>query len=316
MHVRALQHNITAAFERAVIVGLPQTISAGLVHPGIDYFLDEIPLRTPYADPETRKIAVQETYLNYLWSMFFALLVIQEEGITKPILDGTFRGEVVFKGETLIEARALFDWALTLRNSFSEWPHQLPNPETGHSTGLSAMYVQKVNGLFVAATSYVLCHEYSHLVNGHAKIMAELRRTPRHLLNESDRALGKQIEMEADTFARNCVESSTDATGGTTQSAIAAVMLHCADMLSFSDPIDVKQSLHPDVDQRLLNAINFATPTAQAQNFLWATASFVARKFFDLHRLPVSEPPSISSMQELFEYYLTVLDAMKQSQIL
>jgi hypothetical protein len=316
MQIRALEHNITKAFERAVGVGLPQTISSGTVRREIDFLIDEVPLRTPYADANTGKIAVQETYLSYIWAVFYALLVIQEEGITKALQARTFSGHVLFNTPTLIESRHLFQWALALRHSFVPWPGHLPNPSTCQSVGPSADYAGKVNALFIGATSYVLCHEYAHLINQHAQTIAKLRTIPARVRSDADRALGKQIETEADTFARGCMQTSTDATGGTTQSAIAAVMLHCADMLSFLNPIDLKQSLHPDVDQRLLNSIHFAAPAGHAENFLWGTACFTARKFFDLHRLAVFEPGRISSMQELFEYYLTVFDTLKSSQIL
>jgi hypothetical protein len=316
MKIRMLEHNITTAFERAVGVGLEGAVTAGAVNPGVEFLIDEGPLRTPTADLMSGKIRIHETHLNFLWAIFYALLVIQEEGIGIPLRKGTFTGQVRFDSTTLIEARNLFRWALSLRRSFSAWPVGLPNPETSKSTGLSATYAAKVNGLFVCATSYLLCHEYAHLISEHAQTIEALRKIPRHQLTAEDRALGKQLESEADDFARRAVQSSNDETGALVQSAIAAVMLHCADMLSFLDPMDVKQSVHPDVDQRLLNAIHFAETSSPANNFLWFTASFAARKFFDMHGLAVTEPASISSPQELFEYYLTIFDRMKTSQFL
>src|SRR5208282_816997 len=112
-------------------------------------------------------------------------------------------------------------------------------------------------------------------------------------------------------FARECVTKSDDSDTALAARGLASVLLHCADLLLISDKRLLVQGRHPDLDQRLLNAIEFLNIVdPQQEEAVWLTAAFACRRFFDLQHWPLSEPPNPTA-KELFDYYLGEFDKIK-----
>jgi hypothetical protein len=309
--IRVLQHNITSAFERAVGVGAADNISSGLVHPGIDCIVDHQQMQTPFADTSTGKIVVGEVYFSYLWAVLFSMLVIFEEGVRKRLPTGEYQGRVNFDTPLLQAARTLYRWALTLKFHASAWPGGAPTPSMASSGDLQGEYCAKANAVFEDATSYVLCHEYAHLITGHSETIRSLRAKPAQLLTAEERVRGKQLENEADNFARECLQPSGGSHLREQQRAIAIILVHCADLLSLKRPDLIVQDIHADIDQRLLNAIESCGSDPKLQSHLRITASFVCQSFFDGHGIAMPKPSGVTNPRELLNYYMDAFDRLR-----
>jgi len=213
-------------------------------------FIDpsHVPLKTPCANPLTRQIELHEPHLSYIWSLTYTIISIV-----------LINDEKARKGQTIVaihespeweELKALFGWALTLDEEYSEWPMNVANPL--HQT----LQVQQANQLSVDAVRYLMYHEVAHLANGHdtyqdlyrkAKVNGELTR------EEADTL--KLLETEADNYAFDCLFLTTDTTDEQYLKLLGAVIAHLSSFFLLNRPT-TNLLTHPDADVRLFNLIN------------------------------------------------------------
>ena len=176
MPIRVLVNNVIQTMENI----RPDTVQTlhrdieqdGKVHPGISWVIEEQKLSSPYADCAGKKIVVQETYLSFVWAFTYFTLVTQEE-IQQRILSNTWDGNLEYTTDLMQKALKLFNWALSLRDRYSDWDLSLPNPERYNSPE-EEYYVPRVNSIFLDSVAYVLYHEYAHLVNNHCIFLSEI----------------------------------------------------------------------------------------------------------------------------------------------
>ena len=319
MSVHNLMNNVIERFEGCVSVSSAKdAVRAGLIAPGICFSQKQVELSTPHADSNGRKICVHENYLNFLWNIIYALLVIEEEGLTKPMIAGTFTGFVDFSPPLLKVASLCFEWALSLRDHFSPWPGVLPAPDYVGKAD-PGDYIGKANSLFINALTLALCHEYSHLVHKQIEIVKSIKDKPPTQRTLEEVLTLVSIEREADNFALDCLINFQDDDSKKYVNALSSLFLYCANLLLLKTPGLVAQDIHPDLDQRLDNAIRFSGSEDPGRNeSLKVTACFASRKFFDLnreffdlHEISLNEPLN-PTVDELYDHYMSVFDRIKK----
>ena len=112
-----------------------------------------------YLSP-ARKINLFENFNAYLWCICYSLFVVFDETIQKPHLRGTYTGKIDPSNKRVKEALNLFDYALSLRTQYTDWDQKLPNPELFDCE--NTYYIERTNGLFVSAMTFILSHEVAH----------------------------------------------------------------------------------------------------------------------------------------------------------
>ena len=313
--VRILSNNVLERFQNAqahTLARHQRNLAAGKLIPAIGWDGRRMPPKGPHGGPESRQIVLQEVFLAYLWAVTYALLVIEQEGHRRPIIEGRYAGGLDFTRPALTEAWELFLWATSLQEGFSEWPAELPAPDRLRVIA-GTDYTGRANGIFMDAAAYLLFHEYAHLVNDHWNVMGPIRAKPENEVSEDEREVLKQIENEADVEAREAMLASDDPDRLQLSRGLGIVIAHAASLLLVPKPSTLRQVLHPDVDSRLVNAIYALTPDEVGpRDMLWTVASLACDLFLKAHGLSISQEPA-ETAEELLRRYMAELDLIKSS---
>ena len=113
---------------------------------------------------EYYQITVWDNYCQYLWSLCYAVLVVMDECLVKPIMAPKEKCDQ----KKLNESYEVFMTAMALYDPKRGMPHprvfyELPNP-VSHETDKN---VKAANILFVTCLCFILFHEYQHYKLGH-----------------------------------------------------------------------------------------------------------------------------------------------------
>jgi hypothetical protein len=313
--VRLLIDNVRERFQNAQSHTLSRhedNLRAGKIAAGIGWDDRRMPLRTPRSDPRTRQIVVQEAFMAYLWAISYAMLVIEQEGYRRPMIEGRSTGEIDFTQPALAEARKLFRWALSLREEFSDWPEDLPAPDRLREiNGID--YTGRANGIFTDVAVYLLFHEYAHLVHDHWNIFGPIR--GKHILDVTDeeREVLKLLETEADVDAREALLASDAPDNIRLSRGFAIVLAQAAALLVVRKLSTLNQLEHPDPDTRMVNAIYSLDPEEVGpRDLFWTTACLTCDLFLRMHGLGI-QPEEAETGEELLRRYLTEIDQVKSS---
>lgn len=312
--VRVLRHNITSHFEsvrEGTFKQVQDGVESGKVYPGIQVKIEKEHLKTPYADCDQNSIHIQENYIGYLWAMCYSLFVIYEEGVQKRIISGHYEGIINFDTPLLQRAKSLFEWALTLKDEYSDWDLSLPNPEQ-HNNSIEEWYAEKVNGIFQDVVVYDLFHEFSHLVNNHCDSLADIFGKRTAELTEEDITLYKQIETEADNSAFDSIVAESDSEKYKLHKGIAIILAHCTSLFVIKNPKSVKQPTHQDIDNRIIYSIErLNLKDLSSSDYLWYLGALTCKFFFDRHGIQTDIRPS-DTTNGLFFRYLDEFDKLKK----
>lgn len=313
--VRLLVPNVLERFQHArehTLARHERSLRAGKVSPAIRWDTSREALKSPCIDPSTGQVVVSEAFMAYLWAVAYTLLVIDQEGYRRPLGEGRYAGEIDFAKPILAEARDLFFWAMGLRREFSDWAAHLPAP--GRARVVEGIdYTGVTNGLFIDAAAYLLFHEYAHLVHDHWNIVGPIRARRKEDVTEEDREVLKQLEAEADVDAREALLVSENPDGVQLSRGLAIVIAHAAMLLAVARPSGLRQSEHPDVDARLVNAIYALTPGEVGQrDVFWTVASLACDLFLRANGLGMQPGPAETG-EELLRRYLAEFDRIKSS---
>jgi len=310
--IAVLWGNIVHTFENvddASLNMLREATESGQLSNAIAYDIGKERVRTPFADLKTREINLQESYLSHLWSFIYAVFVMYEEGIQKPLINGTFDGSLNFDTPLLKRAKLLFDWSISLTNSYSEWNENLPNPRT-HSSDKEKFYAEKVNGIFQYAVAYLMFHEFAHLTQKHDSFFLGVNMSN---LSEAEVAERVQIENEADQYAFNMLIKEQDDEKQRWVKGLSILLVICSALLITSTAQSVKQTSHPDLDQRMLNVLQgLNLATEESQFYCWYLCSFSIRFYLIKHNIEVAAG-EYETAQETFFSYLDLLDEIKRN---
>lgn len=249
--VRVLQHNVNKWWEQDVdpdfLKDAMASVEAGNLDPGIAYHIDRDLLaisKGPFIR-KTDKIHIQENYLQFQWCVAHVLNVYFREGFLKPFNAGMYDGKIDLKNDAIYKARHVFEQGLKLWQGIRpELLKALPNPECPDPEDTEL--VGLTNGVYAAAVSFILMHEYGHHKLGHVG------------KTYSDEE-NKRIEQEADDyalgiFARGMLANPNDEeqekkNNTNTMGAIAAMLA----IVLRSERLTKKD--YPDPDIRLERAV-------------------------------------------------------------
>lgn len=271
--VRVLENNVTHALDdlyRKFPEELRTQIDLKRPQNAILYAGDPEPIfpegkhNTPYIDGN-RQIHLHETFLSYVWCVCYFIGTYYIEAVEKPSKTNPGGGADLTKIDKrpLETANSVISYGFSLIGTFTEWDkNNLPNPEL-QSPNESA-HIGKINGLFVYACLYILCHEFAHSVLGHTTRVAYSARQ------------SKEWEEEADKYAYTMIRDGTDHNKkfsselGTICGLVAILLLNKW----------VNSNTHPDSDKRIKDFMEFLE-IEDDNDAIWAAPCF-GLKIWDL----------------------------------
>ena len=310
--ITVLWGNIVHAFENADESALElhtEATKCGKLANSIAYDNGKDKVRTPFADLKSKEINLQETYLSHLWSFIYSVFVMYEEGIQKPLINNCFDGALRFETTILQRAKLLFDWSISLTSEYSEWNEKLPNPRT-HSSEREQFYAEKVNAIFQDSVAYLMFHEFAHLTQGHDSFFLGVNLGE---LSEEDLAERIQMENEADQYAFSMLVKDTDDEKKRWVKGLSILFVMCSALLVTTHANSIKQTTHPDLDNRLLNILlKLNLNTDEAQFYCWYLCSFAIRFYLMKHDIELAAG-EYETAQEAFFSYLEELDNVKNA---
>lgn len=288
--VRVLQHNVIHAFENIYPtfldkVVLPEIESSGL-QKGITYNIIKQPIVESSEITENHKIIIHENYNQFLWAISYAIIVLFDEGIQIPLLQKKYDGKFDLNNIFVKRAISLFKASHTLFTSYNDWVfYSLPNPEKFNE--YEKYYIEKANGVFVAAMTFTLAHEFAHQYYGHVEIPEK-----------------PEDEFTADDFAFETVSNKFDTNHGPTFMAGAIASLTS---LFFFDDNGLGGVNHPDPDIRLKKQLEKLT-LADCNN-LWGFAALSVILWLISRDKEFVPPKEVEHFKELF--YLSLDEVAK-----
>src|SRR6185369_10354825 len=208
----------------------------------IEYNIGKDQITLPRIRIANRMICLQETFLGYLWAFCYSFLVITEEGIKQNNNVEQYR-IIKFDTPALDKALKLLNWAISLKNNFSEWPLDLPNPEYYEEN--DQFYVEKANSIFMDAAAFYFLHEMSHAINGHLDNAGTMDNSKN----------SKEIENEADNYAISLMLNDTYDEIHKFKVGYACILAMCA-CLPLTSKSKLASSTHPDIDTRIVNLVD------------------------------------------------------------
>jgi hypothetical protein len=237
----------------------------------------------------SKQIELYENFSQYLWCICYSLLVLFDEGIKKPILEGRFNGKFDLKNTFVMKAIDVFNAGSSLLNSYQESQLflNLPNPETYNKD--DKCYIEKTNGIYTAAMTFILLHEFAHQYFGHTY--------------ESTREKSIEDEFSADEYAIDKFSSNSFSKEWDT--------LKCGIIAGISSLILLNKSLsggdsHPDTDKRLKNAIEKMN-LQEADDNLWGIASLTFWLWANQYNIEIKLPGAVDTFKQLYELIIQQL---------
>ena len=264
----------------------------------------ETRLVTPKVDLKTGWIRLHQSHLSYIWCIIFSFISLLN-----------FAGKRMSKGKTFImmtdapelrETDALISWAISLNREYSVWPSMLPSPAN------TSQKCTLVNRIFIKTVLYMMYHELAHLSNGHDQYISLILKKE---LDEDEKLILKQLEVEADNFAFECLADTADTEKIMLVNIFAASIAHISNLYLISNISELIQMRHPDIDTRIFNLMN----KVQFENKHYRSGLDliynIALSLF-INRLPtnyITEDMKFESFEDILSYLYSCLDKEKSN---
>lgn len=279
----------------------------------VDY--DARPQRVvpPLVALEAGKIYLQETWLAYVWSLGYAMGVIYDEGVQKPLLNGSYTGTVAYGSDILVRARKRFSRGLALLDDYADWDGRLPGPFSKHYghpeslPGQEATWAGRTTDLMVQAVLFRLFHEHYHLKHptSSCELGCEL------ILRDDDwyrTYVG--FERKADAYALRMLTADAAGEADRAQIGEAVILAFCASLFATKRPERVSHRSHPDMAARLAAVLEtLGLDGLHSAFYFWHLACVMMRLFLLKHEY--AYPPDVrgaDNPQALFADHLSFLD--------
>ena len=291
--VRVLSYNIIQWIESIIpqlFEDLSNEIKYNELNPGIKYHIDKAPIDDVAYLDNNRIIHIHENFNAYLWCMAYSLIVIYQEAIHLPQLEGNYTGEIDYENKKISDAVKLFEYAMSLRKKYNAWDYELPNPESYNPN--DASFITKINGIYVSAMTFILCHEVGH--NYYQHITYE----------PSDLQSAKLEELDADNFAIDHFKSVSGSTPFSTLK-VGAVIGICS-LLFLSKDIDGGET-HPNKDIRIKNLLERFD--LEDDDDSWGLASLAISLWARYFNIDFDLPPSVETYKEVFYHMLEEINS-------
>ncbi|NMH26554.1 phage exclusion protein Lit family protein [Flavobacterium silvaticum] len=287
--IRVLKHNISHRFENIESdfnIKLQDMINSKKLFPGINYHISNRSLlekQMPYVDANG-VINLHETFMSYVWIMSFSLFVLYEEAVAKPMQKQQGQLNIADVNIPLLHlTEELFEYGKSLVTSYSIWDkNYFPNPEEYSADDV--FYVERTNGLYLYAMTFILCHEFAHVEFEHfAK------------LNKVDQ---KTLETEADKRAIELVLKSKD--GQNDKSVEYGILIGLVSLLFIRKSASGKGS-HPDSDERIIKYLETINPDFDEP--IWGVACLGIKLWDNQFKHNFDYPKYVNDFKEFF-YHL------------
>jgi len=262
------------------------------LNPSINYDYTEGPLfnlmdpsksLTPFVDGK-KEITIQETFLSYLWSMCYSILVIHEEHFHKPMLNRLKKSKHPVDQVSLDAAYKLHRYGLSLIKTYVPWDKQtLPNPE--EYSEAETFYIEKANGVFRTAAAFIICHELAHIKLGH------LESTDTYV-STADRKL-EEMQADHDAFF-TMIKGATDEVGKINY-GVGMLIGFCSLLLLQSK---LQSRTHPDSDDRVEAVLRQLELDDVSP--LWGIASLSFKLWDDCYEKKLVWPKEVEHVKALF----------------
>ncbi len=295
--IRVLTHNIIKNYENTNPYFLElskKTMLENGLQPGISYYLDEEPVRTPYVD-ENKKIAIHETFLSYLWINCYSSLVLYDEAVAKPMQNAQAQKKInIIDADLVKETEELFQYSKSLIKVFASWDKTyFPNPEEFSEN--EEFYILRANSLFIYANNFILCHEYAHIEMKHINEIKTASNQER-----------KKFEKQADERA---IKLMLDGKNGVNDKSIdLGILIGLASLLFFKNNTDGGET-HPDTDDRIktyLEKLNLSFDQP-----IWGSASLFFKLWDNQFDLNFNWPKQVNDFKEMFYNILEQIEKKK-----
>lgn len=303
--IQVLQYNIIKLLDdttNSSSVILKKHIKNGLVSPNILFDNSDQAVKFPFVNLDTKEITIQETHLSHLWSFTYAVFVIYEEGIQKKLLDNIFDGNIDLSLPLLDRANQLLSWSISLKDNYSDWNQNLPNPDIDYSIkNDETFYIGKINNLFISSVVFLLYHEIAHLVNNHSSYYFGFN-------NENYEEM-QELEKEADEYAFSMLIQDNEK--NKIEQGLSILIIFCSGLM-LSNKFNLKQKKHPDIDQRLLtilNKLNF--DEIEHEFYVYYLGCYILQMYFQKENITFKQE-ICNTHKELFFKYLAKVDEIKQ----
>ncbi len=296
--VKLLQHYILGWFEQ-ISPTLRETVLSeqkycGL-EPGIGYHVEAKAIDDVAWIAPNRKIHLKEPYLQFLWCVCYALIVLYEEGFQKPVRNGEKELWLDEADPLIAKALALLDAAMKLRSGFdTTWFAELPQPTNpNHETDER---VDKASNVFVAASAFILTHEVAHQYFDHIAV-------------DSSGDESKREEFAADSYALDFLKQGLGIDRDHDQINSLGVIAVMTTFILLCPTFEGGDD-HPDLDVRYLHAL--ASLGLDAAEDMWVMACISLRLYSRYHDASVRVPrgEDLRSYRDLF--YVILVQIVRQ----
>ncbi|SDS50700.1 hypothetical protein SAMN05216490_1277 [Mucilaginibacter mallensis] len=144
--IATLYDQITNHFAQgAMAMRLNDAIKSGALNPGIRIDVLNEPIKTPYADPATREIVLQENFLAFLWAICYCFNAFNRMAFEQSLDHATIS---LSRSSEAPVINQLFDWAVGLGMAHEDWPPGLPTP------GSKDQWSEETDALFLFAIRF------------------------------------------------------------------------------------------------------------------------------------------------------------------
>lgn len=252
---------------------------------GLHHLIDKTEIKETASINSSNEIELNENFNQYLWCICYSLLVMFVEGIEKPMQAGTYNGLFDPTNPYIVRANEVFNNGFALLSTYKDKEFfDLPNPEKYNET--DKYYIEMANGIYTAAMTFVLLHEYAHHLYGHVKF---------HSTNEES----IKEEFVADEFAIDKISYNFSSEKGHIYKF--GIIAGISSLIIMSKSLSGGDT-HPDNDRRLKVAIEKLN--LDDLDPLWGIASLTFRFWATKYNVKLELPPIVDDCKELF--YLTL----------
>ncbi len=261
---------------------------------GLVYHFDNAPIRECACINNIRQIEIYENFNQYLWCICYSLLVLFDESIQKPMIASNYTGKLDFNNLFVRRAVDVFNNGFDLLTTYKSRQFiQLPNPEKFNE--YDKAYVEKTNGVFTAAMTFILLHEFAHQYYGHLDY--------RPTSEES-----KKDEFAADEYAI-CKISYNFSSERKTTFKFGILAGLCS--LIILDKSLSGGDTHPDTDDRIKVAMERLN--LEELDNMWGIASLAFKLWANKYHIDLDLPPNVDSYKHLFKLTLEKVEEMKNN---
>jgi len=295
--VRVMQHNIIDWFEKAAPDFMDEMIGETTyngMQKAITYQIDRTVITIACEITPQKQIVMYENFNQFLWSTCYSLIVLFDEAIQIPLLSNKFNGTIDYDNIHIRKAISVFKEGFNLFRYFNDYVFfDLPNPEKYNE--YEQKYIEKANGVFVAAMTYMLLHEFGHQYYG-------------HLNYDSTQEQSKRDEYVVDDYAYDKIATKF----GTQYEVTFKIGLVAAlSSLYFFDDTLKGGDYHPDPDLRLKRQLD--KMGLSDLDYLWGIASLSFRLWTITYNKEIILPLQIENYKRLFDLTLEKINEIKNT---